>query len=142
MATHTTEQVAITTEHTQTTTTTVSHDIPTQHPSSDTSPSTLPPVSIPDGRRNSQGEVLKSPTETWKPNMARTQSWNQEDLKRRFYAGSLDPATSRALEGEEKGFTEVREEDEGAMMKESEKHHHQWTFGKIGGYGSGGNTAV
>lgn len=76
--------------------------------------------------------------------MARTQSWNQEDLKRRFYAGSLDPATSKALEGEEKGFTEVREEEgDGVMMKESEKHHHhQWTLGKIGGYGSGGNTAV
>jgi len=75
--------------------------------------------------------------------MARTQSWNQEDLKRSFYAGELDPATSKALEGEDKGFTEVREEGGGVMMKEGEEHHQRhWTLGKIGGHGSGGNTAV
>jgi len=109
-----------------------------QKPASGTEHSPLPPISIPDGRRNSQGEILKSPTETWKPNMARTQSWNQEDLKRRFYAGELDPATSKALVGEEKGFTEAGADG----VKPDKKHHHHWTLGKVGGHGSGANTAV
>ncbi|KAI9651208.1 hypothetical protein NHQ30_001246 [Ciborinia camelliae] len=47
-----------------------------------THPATSTEVSIPDGRRNSQGEALHSPIETWKPNLVRNQSWNQQDLKR------------------------------------------------------------
>ncbi|KAB8292367.1 hypothetical protein EYC80_008104 [Monilinia laxa] len=40
-------------------------------------------VSIPDGRRNSLGEPLHSPLETWTPNLLkRNQSWNHQDLKR------------------------------------------------------------
>ena len=70
--------------------------------------------------------------------MARTQSWNKEDLKREFYAGELDPATSKALVGEEKGFTEVGEDG----VKPVKDHHHHLTLGKIGGHGSGANTAV
>jgi len=144
MATHTSEQARCTIEHPKTTT--APHDIPAHHPTSDTSPSTLPHIPTSDGRRNSKGEILKSSIETWKPNNARTQSWNQEDLKRRFYAGELDPATSKALEGEEKGFTEVVGEEDGGsgfMTKVGEKqHHHHWSLGKIGGHGSGGNTAV
>ncbi|KAH6716989.1 hypothetical protein DL95DRAFT_33181 [Leptodontidium sp. 2 PMI_412] len=42
-------------------------------------------VSIPDGRRNSQGEVLPSPTEDWKPNFKRVQSWSREEFKRDVY---------------------------------------------------------
>ena len=41
-----------------------------------------PTVDLPDGRRNSQGEALKSPVSTWTPSFERTQSWNQQDLKR------------------------------------------------------------
>jgi len=47
-------------------------------------------VQIPDGRRNSQGEVLHSPIETWKPNLlVRNQSWNHQDLKRQHVEGEL-----------------------------------------------------
>ncbi|KUJ17050.1 uncharacterized protein LY89DRAFT_70463 [Mollisia scopiformis] len=35
-----------------------------------------------DGRRNSFGEILPSPTESWKPTFNRVQSWNREDRKR------------------------------------------------------------
>ncbi|CZT00599.1 uncharacterized protein RAG0_10447 [Rhynchosporium agropyri] len=42
-------------------------------------------VSIPDGRRNSQGEALHSPTENWKPNFKRVQSFKFDDLKRDVY---------------------------------------------------------
>jgi len=35
-----------------------------------------------DGRRNSSGEILPSPTENWKPTFNRVQSWNREDRKR------------------------------------------------------------
>lgn len=39
--------------------------------------------SMPDGRRNSQGESLRSPIETWTPNLLlRRQTWNHQDLKR------------------------------------------------------------
>ena len=47
-------------------------------------------VRIPDRRRNSQGEIIPSPTETWKPNVARSQSWNQEDMKRLYYISELE----------------------------------------------------
>jgi hypothetical protein len=62
-------------------------------------------VKIPDGRRNSMGETLPSPTETWKPNLARNQSWNQEDLKRKYVMTELEK--DKSVQGG--GFTEVGE---------------------------------
>jgi hypothetical protein len=59
-------------------------------------------VRIPDGRRNSQGEIIPSPTETWKPNFSRTQSWNPEDMKRQYYISELE--TNKKTQGG--GFTE------------------------------------
>ncbi|KAH8659188.1 hypothetical protein BGZ60DRAFT_345432, partial [Tricladium varicosporioides] len=44
--------------------------------------STVPVIAIPDRRRNSFGESMHSPCETWRPDLNRTQSWNAEDLKR------------------------------------------------------------
>jgi hypothetical protein len=61
-----------------------------------------PPIRIPDGRRNSQGEILSSPTETWKPKMNRVQSWNQEDLKRKAYQVEMRDCE----QGQGTGFTE------------------------------------
>jgi len=60
-------------------------------------------VKIPDGRRNSKGDVVVSPTETWRPNIERKQSWCQEDLKRQI----LETQLEKTEEG--KGFTEVEE---------------------------------
>jgi hypothetical protein len=48
------------------------------------------PVDIPDGRRNSQGEALKSPVASWKPTFERKQSWNQQDLKREVQKQELE----------------------------------------------------
>jgi hypothetical protein len=59
-------------------------------------------IHIPDGRRNSQGEVLPSPTESWKPKMNRVQSWNQEDLKRKAYQVEM----GECEKGQGTGFTE------------------------------------
>ncbi|KAH7313185.1 hypothetical protein BKA65DRAFT_517500 [Rhexocercosporidium sp. MPI-PUGE-AT-0058] len=53
------------------------------------SPNTTTHASIPDGRRNSQGEVLPSPTEGWKPNFKRVQSWNREEYKRDVYKAEM-----------------------------------------------------
>jgi hypothetical protein len=58
------------------------------------------PIEIPDGRRNSQGETLKSPVASWKPSFERTQSWSQQDLKREVQKGELSKAEGAA------GFTE------------------------------------
>lgn len=58
--------------------------------------------SLKDGRKNSGGEELASPVESWKPNLNRQQSWNQQDMKRQAQLSSL--------ESEEKGkggFSEV-----------------------------------
>ncbi|TAQ89936.1 hypothetical protein B7494_g1715 [Chlorociboria aeruginascens] len=71
-------------------------------------------VRIPDGRKNSQGEILKSPAETWRPDFKRKQSWNQQDLKRELVMSELgkgDMASGEAEkwaneEGMETGFTE------------------------------------
>lgn len=60
------------------------------------------PIRIPDGRRNSQGEILPSPTESWKPKMNRVQSWNQEDLKRKAYQVEM----GECEKGQGTGFTE------------------------------------
>ena len=62
------------------------------------------PVDIPDGRRNSQGEALKSPVATWKPTFERTQSWNRQDLKREVQKGEWEKGTESA------GFSERSEE--------------------------------
>jgi hypothetical protein len=59
-------------------------------------------IRIPDGRRNSQGEILPSPTESWKPKMNRVQSWNQEDLKRKAYQVEM----GECEKGQGTGFTE------------------------------------
>lgn len=68
-------------------------------------------ISIPDGRRNSEGETIPSPNETWCPNLNRQQSWDREDLKRQFYQYSLSGGGQgrKGEVGEEKGFTEVKE---------------------------------
>jgi hypothetical protein len=58
------------------------------------------PVDIPDGRRNSQGEALKSPVASWKPTFERKQSWNQQDLKREVQKEELEKAGGGA------GFSE------------------------------------
>ena len=58
------------------------------------------PIDIPDGRRNSQGEALKSPIATWKPTFERTQSWNRQDLKREVQKGELEKGSESA------GFSE------------------------------------
>jgi len=60
------------------------------------------PIRIPDGRRNSLGEILSSPTESWKPKMNRVQSWNQEDLKRKAYQVQM----GECEKGQGTGFTE------------------------------------
>jgi len=60
------------------------------------------PIRIPDGRRNSQGEILASPTESWRPKMNRVQSWNQEDLKRKAYQVEM----GECEKGQGTGFTE------------------------------------
>lgn len=60
-------------------------------------------IHIPDGRKNSVGELLPSPTESWKPNFQRTQSWNQEDLKRLITQSELE---KKRAEGQGTGFTE------------------------------------
>jgi hypothetical protein len=62
------------------------------------------PIKIPDGRRNSQGEILPSPTESWKPNLQRTQSWNAEDLKRVYYKRDMQDGSHP--QGQGTGFTE------------------------------------
>ncbi|ESZ93362.1 hypothetical protein SBOR_6259 [Sclerotinia borealis F-4128] len=61
-----------------------SKTLPIHPTSTSTSANPIPlEVSIPDGRRNSLGEALHSPIETWKPNLlVRNQSWNHQDLKR------------------------------------------------------------
>jgi hypothetical protein len=58
------------------------------------------PVDIPDGRRNSQGEALKSPVADWQPTFERTQSWNRQDLKREVQKEELEKGTGTA------GFSE------------------------------------
>ncbi|KAG4432514.1 hypothetical protein IFR05_012011 [Cadophora sp. M221] len=65
------------------------------------SPGTTIHASIPDGRRNSQGEVLASPTEGWKPNFKRVQSWNREEFKRDIYKSEMEEEP-----GQGTGFTE------------------------------------
>lgn len=65
---------------------------------------TSPTVVIPDGRRNSRGQAIQSPTETWKPNFGRKQSWNQEDLKRELMMSGIDKPKESTAAG--LGFTE------------------------------------
>jgi len=60
---------------------------------------------MPDGRRNSHGEVLPSPIESWRPDIKRKQSWKQEDLKRNFYEREMK---DREV-GQGTGFTEGAE---------------------------------
>jgi hypothetical protein len=46
---------------------------------------------------------MPSPTTSWKPNFARKQSWNLEDLKRMVYERDLKV---KRAEGQGTGFTE------------------------------------
>ncbi len=62
-------------------------------------------IKIKDGRRNSEGEVLESPTGTWQPRINRTQSWNREDMKREVFKEMVEREV--AVDGEEVGYTEV-----------------------------------
>jgi len=77
-------------------------------------------VRIPDGRKNSVGEILSSPAEDWKPDFKRKQSYKQEDLKREMQmAGIVTDAGEARKDGDgqgrgggvgkagEGGFTEV-----------------------------------
>lgn len=82
---------------------------PNEQPASINKDQTGSPIAIPDKRRNSEGENLYSPNENWKPDFTRKQSWNQEDLKRKFYASTLMPSGKEVLD---KGFTEGAEETE------------------------------
>ena len=59
-------------------------------------------IKIPDGRRNSLGEKIPSPVETWKPNFERRQSWKMEDLKREHVISELKVKKDQGM-----GFTEV-----------------------------------
>jgi len=52
---------------------------------------TSPSVHIPDGRKTHTGEAVVSPTEAWKPDFRRKQSWNQEDLKREIMMTGIKP---------------------------------------------------
>jgi len=72
-----------------------------------TSP-TSPTVKIPDGRRTSTGEAITSPTETWRPNYERKQSWNQEDLKRQLMMSGIEKVAGTEVRGT--GFTEAKSE--------------------------------
>ncbi|KAJ5052278.1 uncharacterized protein L3040_002032 [Drepanopeziza brunnea f. sp. 'multigermtubi'] len=80
-----------TSEHSASTTNTISTTSPL--PSNSDSTSNLPKTEAKtaaapppeDGRRNSQGQALPSPMETWKPSFARVQSWNREEFKRSAY---------------------------------------------------------
>jgi hypothetical protein len=56
-----------------------------------------------DGRRNSHGDILASPIDSWKPDFKRTQSFKQEDLKRTVYSAEMIDGNGKAAEG---GFTE------------------------------------
>jgi hypothetical protein len=71
-------------------------------------------ITIPDGRRNSKGEELPSPTQTWKPNFARTQSWDPQAYKRDMQWAVLNKEKeNQGGKGEFSGFTEVKEEKAG-----------------------------
>ncbi|OWP03499.1 hypothetical protein B2J93_7517 [Marssonina coronariae] len=63
-------------------------------------------TSCTDGRRNSAGEKLTSPTENWKPSVGRVQSWDREQFKRDAY---VSQGEMRVEAGEGKGFTESGE---------------------------------
>ncbi|KAE8452593.1 hypothetical protein EG329_013852 [Mollisiaceae sp. DMI_Dod_QoI] len=73
------------------------------------------PVSLrSDGRRNSFGQSLPSPTVEWKPTFNRVCSWNREDRKREM-------VLQREIaehEGHGGGFSERREEEEKEEDKE------------------------
>ncbi|PQE31905.1 hypothetical protein CJF32_00008849 [Rutstroemia sp. NJR-2017a WRK4] len=71
-------------------------------------------ITIPDGRRNSKGEELASPTQTWRPNPARTQSWDRQAYKRDMQWAGLN----KENKGEFSGFTEVKEEKAGEEKAE------------------------
>lgn len=75
-------------------------------------------VSIPDGRRNSVGQELPSPVETWKPNLARNQSWNQQDQKRKIVENRLKEDVKK-WEGSG-GWTEAADGAGGFTEKRSE----------------------
>ncbi|KAG0649321.1 hypothetical protein D0Z07_4364 [Hyphodiscus hymeniophilus] len=62
---------------------------------------------VPDGRKNSVGEMLPSPVETWKPNFARRQSWKFEDLKREHVAADFTKSTNEKNEALG-GFSEAK----------------------------------
>jgi hypothetical protein len=74
----------------------------------------VPAAQIPDNRRNSQGEVLKSPTEKWRPDFERTQSWSTQDMKRQVQLGEVG---KEKREGEVAGFTEASERKDAAEGK-------------------------
>lgn len=52
-----------------------------------------PQTKLNDGRKNSEGEVPTSATQTWRPDFGRKQSWNQEDMKRQFQMTQLQTDT-------------------------------------------------
>ncbi|CAG8983123.1 hypothetical protein HYALB_00004566 [Hymenoscyphus albidus] len=71
------------------------------------SSSSPPSIAIPDRRRNSIGEHLHSPNETWRPSATRRQSWDREALKREVYVKQMGPGGGK---GDGMGFTEIDEE--------------------------------
>lgn len=62
-------------------------------------------IDVPDGRRNSQGEALKSPVASWKPTFERKQSWNQQDLRREAQRAEWEK-TGAEKTGAATGFSE------------------------------------
>ena len=81
-----------------------SPDLPFRNTSAQGSSNKPMEIKAPDGRRNSQGEEIPSPVETWKPNFTRKQSWNPEDLKREHVISEL---VKKKDQGAGAGFTEV-----------------------------------
>lgn len=51
---------------------------------------------------------MNSPTETWRPNYERSQSWCQEDLKRQIMQAELGKRQEEGVD--QRGFTEEGEE--------------------------------
>jgi len=68
---------------------------------------------IPDGRRNSKGEELASPTQAWRPNPARTQSWDHQAYKRDMQWAGLGKENEGPGVGTGGEFTGFTEKDEG-----------------------------
>ncbi|KAG9240875.1 hypothetical protein BJ878DRAFT_545802 [Calycina marina] len=77
---------------------------------------TSPIIPISDGRKNSVGDALTSPTEAWRPDYRRKQNFKQEDLKRELQMGGILKGAERKAEVGDGtgglGFSEVKSGEE------------------------------